>query len=398
MEAAVRKPVLLAQDTISRAEIDSLRDWLGTYPRLTKGQVTVDLEEKWSRWLGVRHTTFVNSGSSAILLALAALQADGRIAKGSTVVVPAVSWLTDVSSPMNLGFRTVLCDCNMDDLSLDLDALERVIEAERPSAVIVVSVLGLSPDMGRLYRMCRRAGCVLIEDVCESLGTDCHGQPLGTFGDVSVFSTYYGHHISTIEGGMVCTNDTRLHLVVNAMRSHGWTRDWPEHEREAMRARYGVRGFDEAYAFYYPGYNLRATDLQAFLGLSQVDTITARADVRHDNFAEYQRLLGSANGFQGLGPVARRSRTVSSFAYPVLFPTAHARTDCAARLDSIGAECRPLIAGSMARQPFAIDAGLAGEAPNADVVHARGMYLPNHHEVSVADVGRIAEAVLPFLA
>lgn len=397
METALR-PVLLAQDTISRAEVDSLRDWLGTYPRLTKGPVTADLEEKWSRWLGVRHSTFVNSGSSAILLALAALQADGRIAKGSTVVVPAVSWLTDVSSPMNLGFRTVLCDCNMEDLSLDLDALERVIEAERPSAVIVVSVLGLPPDMGRLYRMCRKSGCVLIEDVCESLGTDCHNQPLGTFGDVSVFSTYYGHHISTIEGGMVCTNDTRLHLVVNAMRSHGWTRDWPEHEREAMRARYGVKGFDEAYAFYYPGYNLRATDLQAFIGLSQVDTITARADARDANFKAYQRRLGGLNGFEHLGAVARRSDTVSSFAYPVLFPTAHSRTGCAEALTAAGVECRPLIAGSMARQPFAVDAGLPGEAPNADVVHARGMYLPNHHEVSEADIERICAAVTPFLS
>lgn len=398
MAEALKTPVLLARDTISKGEIDALRDWLGTYPRLTKGPLTEQLEEKWSAWLGVRHSTFVNSGSSAILLALAALVEDGRVPRNGTVVVPALSWLTDVSSPMNLGMRTILCDCNLDDLSLDLSALEAILREERPDAVIAVSVLGISPDMQRLSQMCKRYGCVLVEDVCESLGTDYMGHPLGAFGDVSVFSTYYGHHISTIEGGMVCTNDTRLHLVINAMRSHGWARDWPRHERGAARARYGISEFQEAYAFYYPGYNLRNTDLGAFLGLSQMDTITSRADARHANFERYQAGLGELNGLR-LAPAARRSNTVSNFAYPVMLPTSYARAACAAALEEASVECRPLIAGSMAMQPFVMDTGVQHPpTPNANELHVRGMYLPNHHEVSAADIARICETVSPFLA
>ncbi len=388
------KPILLSEDTISREEIDGLRDWLGTYPRLTKGPVTAELEERFAGWLGVRHATFVNSGSSAILLAIAALMADGRLKRGDKVVVPAVSWLTDASSPMLLGLNVVLCDCNLTDLSLDLGHLSKIMAEHSIKLVILVSVLGLSPAMPEVCAMCTAHGALLMEDVCESLGTDYAGSKLGTFGDVSVFSTYYGHHISTVEGGMVCTQDTRLHLTVNAMRSHGWTRDWPAADRRAMSARNDTNPFNEAYTFYYPGMNLRNTDLQAFLGLTQVQKIDEVARARHELLLVYHRLLGGRNRI-AVGRAVGGSERVSCFAYPYLFPAETARESAMRGLSSVGIECRPLIAGSMAEQPFFRTAVAKREAvqpsglPNAGAVHDCGIYLPLHPGMSVDDVERV---------
>jgi CDP-6-deoxy-D-xylo-4-hexulose-3-dehydrase len=159
--------IKLVSDTIDRSDVDALVAWLQQepIPRLTKGELTIQLENKWNQWLGVRHTTYVNSGSSAILLALAAMQEAGMLKPGARVAVPGLSWLTDVSSVMLLGMKPVLIDCNLTDLSMDLDHLENEIKARGVAAVILVSVLGLVPNMDKIVKLCKKHGVKLIEDV-----------------------------------------------------------------------------------------------------------------------------------------------------------------------------------------------------------------------------------------
>lgn len=380
------KEIKLVSDTIDKNDIQRLTTWLSgeQIPRLTKGPVTIEFENKWSSYLGVKHTTYVNSGSSAILLALAALKQTGL--KNEKVVVPTLSWLTDISSVMQLGMQPILCDCNLTDLSVDLEHLENIFIKEQPSVLILVSVLGLVPHMDKVLELCKRHNVLLIEDVCESMGSEYNGKKLGTFGDISLFSLYYGHHLSTIEGGLICTNNEKLYYIINSMRSHGWDRDWPKEVQEQYRKEYQVSDFDALYTFYYPGFNLRATDLQAYIGLTQIDKLNKFSKIRNNNFQIYNKLLTKSL----LKIRNEQQNFVSNFAYPYL---SNSRNKIVKALIENNIEVRPLIAGSLARKPFWYKTYGITVLPNADLINEKGFYIPNHQDLAKEDISMICEII-----
>ena len=262
--------ITLVKDTIGNEDIDRLVEWLKTYPRLTKGPITLDFEEKYSKWLGRKYSVFVNSGSSANLLMLSALQ-QGDYLKNNKVVVPSVAWATDLSPVIQLGLEPILCDSNMEDLSVDLEHLEKIFQEESPSVLMFVSVLGLVPNMDELVNLCDEYNVILLEDTCESMGCEYKGQKLGTFGKMASFSTFFGHHISTIEGGLISTDDFKLYELLLSIRSHGWDRDLSSETQSQLQQDWDVSKFDAMYTFYYSGFNMRSTDLQAYIGLAQID-------------------------------------------------------------------------------------------------------------------------------
>jgi len=256
----------LVKDTIDKNDIENLSSWLSTNPRLTKGELTVEFERKWSEWLGCKYSVFVNSGSSANLAAIYSLILSNKL-KNNKIVVPAVSWVTTVTPAIHLGLEPIMCDCDKDNLGLDVDNLRQIIIDEDPAALILVHVLGFPNHMKEIKELCDEHNILLVEDTCESLGSEYDGKKLGSIGDVSTFSFYFGHHISTIEGGMVSTDDEDLYHILLSIRSHGWDRDLPEEKQTALREKYGIDDFRSLYTFYYPGFNLRSTDLQAFIGI-----------------------------------------------------------------------------------------------------------------------------------
>ena len=163
--------IKLVNDTINNKDIDKLIKWLGTYPRLTKGPLTLEFEQKWSDWLGSKFTIFCNSGSSANLLMLWALIECGRIKRDAKIVVPSASWATDLSPVIQLGMTPILCDANLEDLSVDLDHLERIFKETSPDVLLLVSVLGLVPKMEKITELCEEYDVILLEDTCESMGS-----------------------------------------------------------------------------------------------------------------------------------------------------------------------------------------------------------------------------------
>lgn len=380
------KNVKLVSDTISKNDIEKLVTWMSQddIPQLTKGPLTIKFQDDFSNFLGENlRSCFINSGSSAILLSLLALKIKNNIKK---VVVPSVSWATDLSSPMVLGLETILCDCNLQDLSLDLDKLEKIFEEESPEVCILVSVLGLVPDMERIMSLCKKYNVILLEDVCESLGSKYKGDYLGTFGLMSFFSFYYGHHISTIEGGMITTEDKNMHDILVSIRNHGWDRDWSEDLKKEYREKYGIDSFSSMYAFYFPGLNLRSTDLQAFLGINQIEKIEPFSSVRNRNFLKYSELIKE----NYLNVNQRDGDFVSNFAYPVVHSE---RASIIAKIKEHNIEVRPLIAGSMAKQPFATGVNKKYGTGNSDIIHEKGFYLPNHQDLSLEQVEFIASLV-----
>jgi CDP-6-deoxy-D-xylo-4-hexulose-3-dehydrase len=378
----------LVKDTIDKDDIKSLISWLDqeTIPRLTKGDLTIELEKKWADKIGSKYSVFVNSGSSAILLSLAVLK-EFRLIKNNKLVAPALSWATDVSSPLLLGFDTRLCDCNLTDLSCDLDHLEKIFIDFEPSVFISVAPLGLVPDMEKLVNLCKKYDVLLLEDVCESMGSTYNNKYLGSFGFASFFSTYFGHHLSTIEGGFINTDNEEFYHGLLMMRSHGWDRDLPETKQKELRKQSNVDDFSALYTFFVPGMNLRSTDLQAFIGIRAVDKLDHFSDIRNRNFNLYLKLV--KDNLININP--KPTDFVSNFAFPVVSKNKASIVD---NLKKHKVECRPLIAGNMANKPFWIkNYGKSNDFPNADLIDQLGFYVPNHQGLKENEIELVSSII-----
>lgn len=379
--------VKLVSDTINKDDITSLIEWLSQdpTPRLTKGDLTIELEKKWAEKIGTKYSVFVNSGSSAILLTLAALKFSKEL-KNNKIVVPALSWATDVSSPIILGMEPIMCDCNLEDLSCDLSHLEGIFEKESPSVLLFVSPLGLVPRMDKIVELCKKYDVILLEDVCESMGSEFNGKKLGVFGLASFYSLYFGHHLSTIEGGFINTDSENLYLTLLMMRSHGWDRDLPSNFQKELRRKYDQNDFDSLYMFYVPGFNLRSTDLQAFIGLKMIDRLDEYAGNRNFNFLLYNRKIKNTI----LDLTVNSEDFISNFAMPVVCKN---KEDVIKRLRENNIEVRPLIAGNMVNKPMWYERYPKVSLPNAELIDMYGFYLPNHQDLTIDDIEKITKII-----
>lgn len=380
----------LAEDTIDRDDLEELAQWLRTEPWLTLGPLTRDFETQWAKWLGVDHALFVNSGSSANLLMYYGALCAGRL-RNRKVVVPAVAWATTIAPAIQLGFEPVMCDAEAGTFGPDPDRLEDLLRTHEPAAVIVVHVLGVPVDLAALGALRERYGFLLMEDACAALGSRYDGRPVGTFGDLSTFSFYFGHHLSTIEGGMVCTADEDLHDVLLQLRSHGWPKNLTPEKEAALARRHGALEFNRPFTFYHPGFNVRPTDLNAFLGLAQLRKADHVVRRRIENHRRYEARFAAAPGFHG--PRNERAE-ICSISFVALASSLAHRDRVAAALAEAGVETRPLGGGSMGRQPFWTERYGVTELPVADRIHERSFMLPNHPRLSLADVDAICDVVL----
>jgi len=378
----------LAKETINEQDIDELCKWLKSYPRLTKGQLTWDVEEAWANFIGTRHAVFNNSGSSANLLMIyAAIQA-GRI-PNKKIVVPSVGWVTTIAPAIQFGLEPIMVGADKDTFGMDLDQLERVCEEEHPDAVIFVQVLGVPHYRDRLLALKAKYGFTLLEDACAALGAAySDGSKVGTIGDMSTFSFYFGHQLSTIEGGMVNTDDKELYNMLLMLRSHGWGKDLDKETYNTLVEKSGIDDFHKPFTFFIPGFNLRSTDLQAFLGIKQVEKAAWTAQHRNKNHLLYGKFLEEDIGFQKWGdnyPV--------SISFGALAKTNQHRREIVTRLVQNGVETRLFSAGNLGRHPFWADRYGLFEDEMSDRIHSCGFFLPNYPELTVEEIKYICSIV-----
>ncbi len=379
----------LVKDTIDGDDIKELISWLETNPRLTKGQLNVQFEKEWSEWLGKKYSVFVNSGSSANLAALYSLLLSEKL-RNNKIVVPAVSWVTTVTPAVQLGMEPIMCECDEDNLGLNIDHLKKIIKEHDPSSIILVHVLGFPNHMNEIINLCEEYNIKLIEDTCESIGSEYEGKKLGTFGDLSTFSFYFGHHMSTTEGGMISTDDEDLYHILLSIRSHGWDRDLPESKQIDLRKKYNIGNFRSLYTFYYPGFNLRATDLQAFIGLGQLKKLDLIIRNRHTNYQRYHE--GIKNSEWKIIPPP--NSFISNFSYPVITKNISLLVE---KLTENNIECRPLICGSINEHPFWYERYGKKDLPISKRVHEYGLYLPNNHQMTVEEVDKVINIVNQYV-
>ena len=379
----------LSKDTINNDDIDQLIEWLKTYPKLTKGEKTIEFEKKWSEWIGCKYSVFVNSGSSANLLMFYALKELYSL-RNNKIAIPSLSWATDLSPAIHLGFEPILVDCNLDNLSVDLNHLEDVFIKESPSALVLVSILGLAPEIQKVVELCKKYDVILLEDNCESQGTSVDKIRLGNFGLMSSFSTYFGHTMSTIEGGMVCTNDKKVYDVIKQLRSHGWDRDLDSEAKKELREKWNVDSFSALYTFYLPGFNLRSTDLQAVIGIGQLKKVDYMIKKRNENFKKFHKLLSQHIWF----PKETENSFTASFCIPIIAKNPEQKLAIVNCLIENNIECRPLICGSMGTQPFYIKKYGRKELPNSSVIDSCGLYVPNHPNLTDEEIEKICNCII----
>jgi len=377
--------IKLVKDTINFDDVSNLIEWLKTNPRLTKGNLTLEFEKKWSEWLGVKYSVFVNSGSSANLAGIYSLILSQRM-RNKKIIVPAVSWVTTVTPAIQLGLEPIMCDCDEDNLGLDINHLRQIIKDENPSAIILVHVLGIPNHLNEIVTLCEENDILLIEDTCESIGSMYDNKKLGTFGNLSTFSFYFGHHMSTIEGGMISTNDEDLYHILLSIRSHGWDRDLPQEKQDELRQKYSINNFRALYTFYYPGFNLRATDLQAFIGLGQLEKLDMIVENRNKNFLRYKNEIKNSEW----NVQEPEGSFVSNFSFPIITKNIGKLVE---ELTNNDIECRPLICGSINEHPFWYERYGSSDLPKSKRVHEYGLYLPNNHEMTEEELNKVIEIV-----
>lgn len=374
----------LAENTISDDDYKLLIKFLQNRKTLTQSKIVNNFQKNFSDYLKTKYSVFVNSGSSANLL-IAQVLIEGNFLKNRIVVLPSVSWATTVSPFIQLGYKVIFCDCDKTSLGLDPQHLERICKKYNPGLVVLVNVLGHSNNLKKITFLKKKYHFIVVEDNCESLGS-YEKKKLGTYGLASSHSFYFGHHISTIEGGMVSTNNKIFSNISLAIRSHGWSRDMEKNYARKLEKKYNIDQFKSLYTFYFSGFNIRSTDLNAALGINQLKKINKISNIRHKNFNYYKiKLINFWSQSSNLN-------LVSSFGYATFVKN---RMEVYKYLEKKKIQSRPVISGNMANQPFCKNKSINKEKlKNAEFVDRYGLYLPNHANITKLDIDHITNCFL----
>jgi CDP-4-dehydro-6-deoxyglucose reductase, E1 len=360
-----------------------LADFIVEGAMLSMGAECRRFEESFAAKQGRRHAVFVANGSVANLLLVQAMLNLGRFRRGDRIGFSALTWPTNVMPLIQLGLEPVPIDCSLGTLNVPPGELERHLEGLR--GLFLTNALGFCDDLPAIAQLCAQHGIELLEDNCESLGSAVGGRKLGNFGLASTFSFFVGHHLSTIEGGMVCTDDDQLHLQLVMGRAHGWDRNLDPGTQKALRASSTVDEFYAKYTFYDLASNFRPTEINGFLGNLQLRYWDQIVERRAANFRRFQDALLASSSFHhyDLGHMD----LPSNFAMPVVCRTPELARRYRDKFRKAEVEIRPIIGGNMTRQPF-YRKYFGGSAlrPVADLVHANGFYFANNPELTDEEV------------
>ncbi len=342
----------------------------------TMGERVAAFEEAFAAYHGKRHAVMVNSGSSANLIAVAALfyKKDRPLQRGDEVIVPAISWATTYHPLQQYGLRLRFVDVDIETLNVDPDQLEAAI-TPKTRMIVGVSILGNPAPLDRMRALADRHGLYFLEDNCESLDAELNGRKCGTFGDIGTFSFFFSHHIATMEGGMLVTDDDELADLARSLRSHGWTRGLPKDN--SLHERSGDDHF-EAYRFILPGYNVRPLEMSAAVGLEQLKKLPAMTGARRRNLVLFRQHLGGDERFR----IQRETGKSSSYSFTIVLDpeTGPSREHVLSALRDADIGFRSITGGCFLRHDVLryYDYDIAGEVTNANLAHDNGFFVGNH--------------------
>ena len=369
----------LATATWDEAEYKALQDVI-TSGMFTMGPKVAQFERDFAEYIGSKYAVMVNSGSSANLLMVAALfytkNPRIKLNPGDEVIVPAVSWSTTYYPLYQYGLKIKFVDIDINTLNYDLEQLNKAI-SPKTRAVMVVNLLGNPNDFSQIKKIFGGRGITLIEDNCESLGAEFEGKKAGTFGLMGTFSTFFSHHISTMEGGLIVTDDEELYHILLSLRAHGWTRNLPKENHVC-----GTKGddpFEESFRFVLPGYNVRPLEMSGALGIEQVKKLPHLITERRKNGALLQSAL--VNHPELLIQTETGSSSWFGFSLVIRPGSQWTRKELVKKLSDLGFECRPIVTGNFAKNEVVkyFDSDVHGQLTNAEHIDLNGLFIGNHH-------------------
>ena len=370
----------LASSSWDELELNSLKDVIAA-DRFTMGDKVKAFEDKFAAYFGSRHAVMVNSGSSANLIIVAALRysqdSNFQLTAGDEIIVPAISWSTTYFPLQQYGLHLKFVDVNPLTLNYDLTELTDAL-SDKTRAIMVVNLLGNPNDFDEIKRLtANRTNLILIEDNCESLGASFKGRSTGTFGVMGSFSFFYSHHISTMEGGMVLTDNEELYHLMLSIRSHGWTRDLPK--KHVLLNPSERDPFTNSFNFILPGYNIRPLELSGAIGIEQLKKLPSIIEERRKNGALFQSKMEGHPKFI----IQQEIGESSWFGFSLILREEfeNQREIIANDLKILGFECRPIVAGNFVKNKVIdyFDYEVHGELKNADYIDRNGLFIGNHH-------------------
>ncbi len=346
----------------------------------TMGANVKAFERDFAQYIGSKYCVMVNSGSSANLLMVAALfytkNSKLKLKRGDEVIVPAVSWSTTYYPLYQYGLKIKFVDIDLNTLNYDLEQLEKAV-TNKTRMIMVVNLLGNPNNFDRIYQIIDDRNIILMEDNCESLGARFNGKHAGTFGVMGSYSTFFSHHISTMEGGMITTDDEEIYHILLSLRAHGWTRNLPKHNLVCSDK--NDDPFEESFRFVLPGYNVRPLELEGALGIEQVKRLPLLIEERRKNGRLLQTTLANHPDIL----IQKEIGESSWFGFSlVIRPESKlTRKTLLKKLYLLGFECRPIVAGNFAKNEVIkyFDSEIHQVLKNAEHIDKNGLFIGNHH-------------------
>lgn len=377
----MRKAFLREQETKQ-----ALSDFILNADRLSMDIECRKFEEKFAIHQGSKHAILFNSGGSANLAMLQSLKNLGKLKDGDKVGFSALTWSTNTMPIIQLGLVPVIIDCEPNTLNtMSYNLLERLEQTDL-QALFITNILGFTGDIAKIRSICEEKNIILIEDNCESLGTVLPEGKAGNFGIGASFSFFVAHHMSTIEGGMVCTSDDEFAEMLTIVRANGWDRSLSSKQQQKWRSKFGIESeFQAKYTFYDLGYNFRPTEITGFLGQYQMQFLDENIKKRERNYLRVEKVIKDNPDFIYLKH--DHINTLSTFAFPLVCKSPELREKYLKKFIQAGVEIRPMIAGNMQEQPFYKKyVSDLYSLPGADVMHANGFYCGNYPELLEEDL------------
>jgi CDP-4-dehydro-6-deoxyglucose reductase, E1 len=362
---------------------------------VTMGKKVKQFEQDFAKYIGMKHAIMVNSGSSANLLALEALVAQGRLKKGDEIITPAVTWATTVFPIANVGAVPVIVDVELDTFDINPKEIEKAI-TPKTKAIMLVHLLGNPCKMQEIIRIALQNNLIIIEDACESHGAEYYGKKTGSFGEMSTFSFYYSHHITTIEGGMILTNNDTLSDLLKSLRVFGWIRELDS--KDIISRQYP--DLNPMFLFLNVGYCFRPTEIQGAFGIHQLKKLDNFVEIRRKNAEYLNSKLKKYDKYLQLH-LERDNTKHCWFGYPITIKSnsPFARKNLIAHLEEAGIETRPIMTGNIVCHPAMtlIDYKFSGPLSNADVITNNSFFFGNHQGICFEDLDYIVDTISSFM-
>ena len=365
----------LASSTWDEKEMEAINSVIAK-DMYTMGEGVKQFEDDFSKFFGSKYSVMVNSGSSANLIAVAALfyTKEPKLKRGDEVIVPAVSWSTTFYPLYQYGLKLKFIDVDLHTLNFDLEQLKAAI-SDKTKMILAVNLLGNPNDFDAIKEIIGNRDILLMEDNCESMGATYNGKFTGTFGIMGTFSTFYSHHMATMEGGVVCTDDEELYHILLCLRAHGWTRHLPKENKISNKS---DNWFEESFRFLLPGYNVRPVEMSGVIGIEQLKKLPAFLEQRRKNAELFVSLFNDNPTFY----IQEEIGNSSWFGFSLIIkPNANVdRLAIVKKLEENGIDCRPIVTGDFTKNEVLkyFDYEIFGKVKNANYLDTKGLFVGNH--------------------